>query len=221
MMNTILVVDDNERLRRLVAIPLIHAGYTVLEAGNGEEALSVIETTPVSLILLDMLMPVMDGLGFLRAMRSSADHIPTLVVTANDLEADKREAYALGADGFMRKPIDMEELLKRVDLLLRQTDTGQSLTVGSTSLHADVLTMCVRGVTTQLSKDEFSLLRLLLSHPGKIFTQHALLAEARGYENKELVALDIQMEFLQSKFHANPDFSIETIRGLGYRAVFK
>lgn len=220
-MITILVVEDNERLRNLMAITLMHAGYTVQEAGNGEEALSVLETIPVCLILLDLLMPVMGGLDFLRAMKRSTEHIPTLVITANEVEEDRRKAFALGADGFLRKPVDMAELLKRVDTLLRQEDTGQSITLGSTSLHADTLTVSVQGVTTQLSKDEFCLLRLLLSHPGRIFTQQALLAEARGYKDNGLVALGIQMEFLQHKFASNPDFTMETVRGLGYRAVMK
>ena len=223
MMITILVVEDNERLRRLMVITLMNAGYTVLEAGNGEEALAVLETTPVSLILLDMLMPVMDGLSFLKAIQHPSDHIPTLVITANGLDEDKCKALTLGADGYILKPLKMAELLEHVETFLHQQDATQpqTLTIGSTSLFADSMTTSTHGITTQLSKNEFSLLQLLLLHPGKIFTRQALMAGALGYDGNSLETLDIQVRFLQHNYTGNPDFTIETVPGLGYRAVVK
>lgn len=223
-MTTILVVEDNDRLRRLMVTSLRHAGYTVLEVPNGQDALDLMEHQTVSLIIADLMMPVMDGFTLIESLRGANNMIPVLIVTAKETLDDKRKGFQTGADDYMVKPLDMEEMLLRVDALLRRSQIAIShlLTVGATSLNEDSLTT-VRGSTvTVLPQKEFFLLQLLLSYPGKIFTRQALMDEVWGYDNdSDPRTVDVHIRRLREKFEGNDDFAIETVRGLGYRAVIK
>lgn len=223
-MVSILVVEDNERLRRLMAISLRQAGYHVLEASHGEEALAVMDTTSVSMIIADIMMPVMDGFTFIETLRGVKNDVPILVITAKETLDDKRKGFGLGADDYMVKPIDMEEMLMRVEALLRRAMVAQShmLTVGNTTLNEESLTTVCGSVITVLPQKEFFLLQMLLSYPAKVFTRQALMDEIWGYDNdSDPRTVDVHIRRLREKYETNEDFTIETVRGLGYRAVVK
>lgn len=223
-MTSILLVEDNERLRELMAVNLHHARYTVLEADHGAKALEVLEARPVSLIIADILMPVMDGFALIETLRSVKITVPILVITAKESIEDKRKGFGLGADDYMVKPVDMEEMIIRVEALLRRARIAQShtLTVGSTTLSEDSLTTLCDGDITVLPQKEFFLLQTLLSYPGKIFTRHSLMDEIWGYDNdSDPRTVDVHIRRLREKYDASDDFAIETVRGLGYRAVIK
>lgn len=219
---TILVVEDNERLRGLMVSTLLRAGYDVREAQDGQAALDVMGQCHVSLIVADIMMPVMDGFELLEALRGANYTLPVLIITAREALDDKRKGFQSGADDYMVKPIAMEEMLLRIEALLRRSQIAQShmLTVGETCLNQDSLTTVRGRKVTVLPQKEFFLLQLLLSYPGKIFTRQALMDEIWGYDNdSDPRTVDVHISRLRDKFYDTDDFSIETIRGLGYKAV--
>lgn len=223
-MTSILVVEDNDRLRRLMAVHLTHAGYTVLEAADGQAALEALERAPVSMIIADIMMPVMDGYALIDALRGANNTLPILVVTAKETLEDKRKGYRTGADDYMVKPIDMEEMLLHVEALLRRSLIAQShlLRVGETTLNEESLTTVRGDSVTVLPQKEFFLLQTLLSYPGKVFTRQALMDQVWGYDTEsDPRTVDVHVRRLREKYEDNADFTIETVRGLGYRAVIQ
>lgn len=221
-MATILLVEDNERLRRLMAATLRHAGYIVLEAGNGQEALDQIARQIASLVVADIMMPVMDGLTLIELLRGTKDVTPVLIITSKETLEDKRKGFVAGADDYMVKPLDMEELLLRVEALLRRAQIvqGHLLQVGKTSLNQNSLTTVRERTVVVLPQKEFFLLQTLLSYPSRIFTRQSLMDAIWGYDNdSDPRTVDVHIKRLREKYEDNEDFRIETVRGLGYRAV--
>lgn len=221
-MINILVVEDNEQLRGLMDTHLSKAGYRVFQAENGKRALDVLEDNLIHLIIVDIMMPKMDGYELTGELRSAKLTVPVLMVTAREGFEDKRRGFKLGADDYMVKPIDMEELLLRVEALLRRARISEShrLTVGSTTLNEESLTVTRKGSVTVLPHKEFLLLQLLLLYPGKIFTRQALMDEIWGYgSDTDHRTVDVHIKRLRGKFSDCDDFSLQTVRGLGYKAV--
>lgn len=220
----ILVVEDNVDLRELMVINLRSAGYNVLEAGNGEEALDVLDHTKVHLLIVDLMMPVMDGFELTEAIREADDDVPILIVTAKDALDDKRKGFRKGADDYMVKPIEMEEMLMRVKALLRRADIASEkvLKVGECVLSEDALTLARGSEMIEFRLKEFQLLHMMLSYPGKIFTRHALMDEIWGYDNEsDYRTVDVHIKRLREKVEHIDDFEIQTVRGLGYKVVIK
>ncbi len=223
-MINILIVEDNEKLRELMCIHLKRAGYNVYESGNGLEALDVLENVAIHLIIADIMMPKMDGYELTGELRSAKITIPVLMVTAKEALEDKRKGFKTGADDYMVKPIDFDEMLLRVEALLRRSNlSGEHLlTVGGTTLDSDELTVSSDVQSMALPQKEFLLLHMLLSYPKKIFTRQALMDEIWGYESEtDPRTVDVHIKRLREKFPDSKDFEIETVRGLGYRAVVK
>lgn len=221
-MTNILVVEDNLQLRKLMGIQLRRAGYTIFEAENGEDALEVLAQTPIHLLIVDVMMPKMDGYELTGELRHANITIPVLIVTAKETLADKRAGFQAGADDYMVKPIDMEELLLRVRALLRRAQLADEhiMQVGATVLDADALTVAMGDNSIALRPKEFSLLYLLLSYPGKIFTRQILMDEIWGYDSDtDPRTVDVHIKRLREKFADSVDFRIDTVRGLGYKAV--
>lgn len=221
-MANILIVEDNQNLRKLMRLHLEKAGYTIFEAADGVEALDVIEETSIHLMVVDIMMPKMDGFELTGELRGAKMTIPVLMVTARESLDDKRTGFKTGADDYMVKPVDMEELLLRVEALLRRARiAGKNiLKIGDTKLDMDSLTVMRGDQITVLPQKEFLLLHMLLSYPGKIFTRQMIMDEIWGYGSEtEPRTVDVHIKRLREKFLDNPTFSIETIRGLGYKAA--
>lgn len=220
----ILVAEDNVDLRNLMKIRLHRAGYEVLEAGDGQEALDLLAETQVHLLIVDVMMPRMDGCELTAALRGANIEIPVLMVTARGELDDKRMGFQSGADDYLVKPVDMDELLLHVGALLRRSRMSREseMTVGTTVLNEDRLSVTRAGQEILLRRREFQLLFLLLSYTGRIFTRQMLMDEIWGYDSEtDQRTVDVHIKRLREKFNDNPDFSIQTVRGLGYKAVTK
>ena len=218
----ILVVDDDKNTRRLLKAVLEGANYTVTTAENGADALSVMEREVVDLVVLDIMMPQMDGYEFTKTLRAANNNLPILMVSAKQLPADRKQGFLVGTDDYMTKPIDEEEMLLRIKALLRraQIATERKLCLGPVILDYDALTVSRNGEVMELPQKEFQLLFLLLSYPGKIFTRIQLMDEIWGAESESgWETVTVHIGRLRRRFESWPEFSIESVRGLGYKAV--
>ncbi|MBR0145347.1 MAG: response regulator transcription factor [Eubacterium sp.] len=220
----ILVVDDDKNVRRYIRTVLESNGYMVSTAEDGEKALAVLEKEMINLVVLDIMMPVMDGYEFTRTLREGNSSLPILMVSAKQLPADKHQGFLAGTDDYITKPIDETEMLLRIKALLRRAKIADErrIEIGDVVLDYDSLSV-KRGEEVQmLPQKEFHLLFLLLSYPGKIFTRIQLMDEIWGTESEtgwETVTVHIGR--LRKRFEGWDEFAIESVRGLGYRAVKK
>jgi two-component system, OmpR family, response regulator len=224
MMVNILLVDDNEKIRKLMEIYLKQEGYHVLHAENGERALEVLAETNADLVIADIMMPEMDGYELTKELRDANFNMPILMVTAKDTFTDKKTGFGLGVDDYMTKPVDMEELVLRVKALLRRSkiSSEKQIKIGDISLDFDSLEIKTPSDTIVLPKKEFYLLYKLLSYPKKIFTRQELMDEIWGYESEaDERTVDVHIKRLREKFGTFSEFEIVTIRGLGYKGVIK
>ncbi len=217
----ILVVEDDPNLRQLMSVFLRRNGFEVMRAQDGEEALSMMESAMPDLIVCDIMMPRMDGFALTRDLRQAYPELPILMVTAREALEDKRKAFSMGTDDYMVKPIELDELLLRVNALLRRSRiaTERELRIGETVLNYDALTVSRRNVTLSLTKKEFLLLFKLLSYPGRTFTRSQLMDELWGMDaQSDERTVDVHIKRLREKCGDFPEFRIITVRGLGYRA---
>ena len=220
-MFTILVVEDDLALRRMMCAFLELNGFQTIPAENGEEALASLEKTMPDLVVADVMMPGMDGFEMTRALRAGDPLLPILLVTALDTLQDKREGFSAGADDYLTKPINLDELLLHVNAILRRSQamTSHRLTVGETELDYDSLTVTRGAERQELPRKEFYLLFKLLSSPRHIFTRRQLMDEIWGMDvESDERTVDVHIKRLREKLEGNPDFSIITVRGLGYKA---
>ena len=220
----ILVVEDDTNARKLMKAVLQRAEYSVLTAENGEDALQQLDTNHVDLILLDIMMPGMDGYALTNELRAAGNTVPILMVTAKQLPADKRKGFLAGTDDYMTKPVDTEEMLLRIKALLRRSAiiSERKLTIGAVELNYDALTV-TRGDDHQtLPQKEFDLLYKLLSYPDKIFTRIQLMDEIWGMESESGdTTVNVHVNRLRRRFECYPEFELVSVRGLGYKAVKK
>ena len=220
----ILVVDDDKNTRMFLQAVLENAKYTVSVAKNGVEALEIFDKEHIDLVVLDIMMPKMDGYELTEALRASGNNLPILMVSAKQLPADKHKGFFVGTDDYITKPIDDEEFLYRIKALLRRAQIASEhrIVVGEVILDYDSLTVTRGDDVQELPKKEFQLLYKLLSYPGKIFTRIQLMDEIWGQDSDtgwETVTVHIGR--LRKRFEGYPEFSIESVRGLGYKAVKK
>ena len=222
----ILVVDDDKNTRRLLTAVLEAENYSVSTAENGEEALAVLDKTHVDLIMLDIMMPKMDGYELTTLLRETNNDLPVLMLTAKQLPEDKHKGFQSGTDDYMTKPIDETEMLLRIKALLRRAKIAseRKIVIGTVTLDYDSFTVTdsASGEMQTLPQKEFLLLYKLLSYPGKIFTRIQLMDEIWGAESEtgwETVTVHIGR--LRKRSEGWNAFSIESVRGLGYRAVKK
>ena len=220
----ILVVEDDTNARKLMKAVLERAEYSVLTASSGEEALQLLDTNHIDLILLDIMMPGMDGYALTNELRAAGNTVPILMVTAKQLPADKRKGFLAGTDDYMTKPVDTEEMLLRIKALLRRSAiiSERKLTIGAVELNYDALTV-TRGDDHQtLPQKEFYLLYKLLSYPDKIFTRIQLMDEIWGMESESGdTTVNVHVNRLRRRFECYPEFELVSVRGLGYKAVKK
>ena len=220
----ILVVDDDRNTRLLLRAVLQAENYTVFTAENGEDALQVMDREHIDLVVLDVMMPKMDGYEFTRILRQTDNNLPILMVSARQMPADKRQGFLVGTDDYITKPIDEMEMLLRIKALLRRARIASErrIVLGEVVLDYDSFTVSRGGETQELPQKEFLLLYKLLSYPGKIFTRIQLMDEIWGADSDtgwETVTVHIGR--LRKRFESWPEFEIVSVRGLGYKAVKK
>ena len=223
-MFSIMVVEDDLNQQKLMTSVLTQYGYYVITARDGIEALDQLDKKHVDLIILDIMMPRMDGFEFTSTLRQSGCNIPILMVSAKQSPIDKRKGFIIGTDDYMTKPIDEEEMVLRVGALLRRSKIAneRKLSIGSTVLYYDSLSVEEKSGVSELPQKEFLLLFKLLSYPGKIFTRRQLMDEIWDMESEsDERTVDVHISRLRDKFRSNEDFEIVTIRGLGYKAVHR
>ena len=221
-MFNILVVEDDAELNRLFCTVLKKNGYNPIGTSDGEAALDIMQSEYIDLIITDIMMPRLDGFQLTESLRHTDRTTPVLLITAKDSFGDKQRGFLSGADDYMVKPVDVEEMLLRVGALLRRARiiSDHRQVVGSTVLDYDALTVTVGKKETVLPQKEFYLLYKLLSAPGHIFTRQQLMDEIWGMESEtEARTVDVHINRLRERFRDCTDFSIVTVRGLGYKAV--
>ena len=220
----ILVVEDDGNARKLMKAVLERAEYSVSTAEHGEAALALLDTQHIDLIVLDVMMPGMDGYALTTELRQSGSVIPILMVTAKQLPADKKKGFLVGTDDYMTKPVDTEEMLLRIKALLRRSRivNERKLQVGSVELDYDALTVSRGEDKRTLPQKEFYLLYKLLSYPDKIFTRIQLMDEIWGMESESGdTTINVHINRLRRRFENNAEFELVAVRGVGYKAVIK
>ena len=220
----ILVVDDDKHTRMLLKAILENANYTVTTANDGLEALDTLEKQHIDLVVLDIMMPNMDGYEFTKTIRQTDNALPILMVTAKQLPQDEKRGFLVGTDDYITKPIDEEKLLLRIKALLRRAQivNEQKIIIGDVTLDYNSLTVSRKDEVIELPQKEFMLLYKLLSYPGKIFTRIQLMDEIWGSDSQtgwETVTVHINR--LRKRFESWNEFEIVAVRGLGYKAVKK
>ena len=219
-MATILLVEDEASMRLLTTAKLKHQ-FTVICAQDGMEALEVLERRPVDLIISDVMMPRMDGYTLVKTLRELGNPIPVLLLTAKQSFEDKREGFSSGIDDYMTKPVNYEELIWRLNAIIRRAHIAseQKIVVGPVVLDSSTYTVTRNGEPLELPKKEFELLYKLLSYPGQIFTRNQLLDGIWGYDSESSEdTVKTHISRLRNKLRDIPEFHIVTIKGLGYKA---
>lgn len=220
----ILVVEDDPDLNRTVCAFLNHSGYEATGCLGAQEAYDAMYDTLFDLIISDIMMPGIDGFEFAQNVRALNENIPVLFMTARDDIASKQRGFQIGADDYMVKPIDLDELLLRIGALLRRAKIASSrkLEIGGFVMDADEHTAALNGEEIPMTVREFNILYKLLAYPKKTFTRQQLMDEFWSADTETAPrAVDVYMTKLRSKLSACGDFEIKTVHGLGYKAVLK
>ena len=220
----ILVAEDDKNTRRFLQVVLEEDGFRVHTAVNGQEAMDILDREYIDLVVLDVMMPQMDGYEFTRQIRSANSNLPILMVSAMQLPQDKKKGFLVGTDDYMTKPIDPEEMLLRIRALLRRAriTSERRIEVGDVVLDYDSLTVRRGREVMELPQKEFMLLYKLLSYPGKIFTRIQLMDEIWGADSETgWETVTVHVGRLRKRFEGWSEFEIISVRGLGYKAVKK
>lgn len=220
----ILVVEDDKELNRTVCSFLNNNGYEATGCLNANEAYDALYEKVFDAIVSDVMMPGADGFEFARNVRDANAEIPILFMTARDDIASKQRGFRIGADDYMVKPIDLDELFLRIGALLRRAKIASSrkIEIGGFVMDADERTAYLNGEEVNLTNREFSILYKLLSYPKKTFTRAQLMDEFWDADTETAPrAVDVYMTKLRSKLADCEDFEIKTVHGLGYKAVIK
>ena len=223
-MFNILVTEDDKELLELFCSVLSDNGYNAIAASNGEEALTILESRYIDLIISDVMMPDMDGYELIRQLREAKYTLPILIITAKGSIADKKQGFSAGTDDYMVKPVDINEMLWRIEALLRRSQAVKDrlLKIGETVFDCDTLTVSTPQGDQELTHKEFFLLFKLVSSVGKIFTRRQLFDEIWGFNSDtDMHTLDVHINRIRERLKQNRDVEIVTVRGLGYKAVKK
>ena len=221
-MMKLLIAEDDRELRQLFTHVLTRHYYSVTGVSNGQEAFDALDKDYYDLIITDIMMPVMDGYTFVRQLRDVGNTTPVLMITARDAFDDMRMGFQFGVDDYMVKPINVNEMVLRVQALLRRAQmiNDRRQVIGKTVMECDSLTVIVKGESAVLPQKEFMLLYKMAAYPGKIFTRQQLMDEIWGYDSEsDTHTVDVHIGRLRDRFRDNQDFKIVTIRGVGYKVV--
>ena len=218
----VLVVEDDVRFNQIVCASLNAAGYAVQGCTNASEAFDALHDSGADIIISDIMMPGIDGFEFVEDVRRINKRIPILLMTARDDLSAKRQGFRAGIDDYMVKPIDLDELLLRIEALLRRAriEDEKRLTVGKTVLDAEEVSVYVDGTPVTLTLREFQITYKLLSYPRRTFSRAQLMDEFwDGETSASLRAVDVYITRIRDKMSVSDDFKIMTVHGLGYKAV--
>ena len=218
----ILVVDDDKNIRFVMKEVLEANHYTVSTAKDGIDAFDVISKEHVDLVVVDVMMPNMNGYEFTKALREFNAELPVLMVSAKQLPEDRKKGFVAGIDDYMSKPIDTDEFLLHIKALLRRykINSEKKITVGEVVLDYESYTVSKGQEVQELPQKEFLLLYKLLSYPNKIFTRIQLMDEIWGVDcDTDSETVTVHVGRLRKRFSDWKEFEIESIRGLGYKAV--
>lgn len=220
----VLIAEDDRELLRLFEHVLARNGYGTRGVTNGKEALDALASEYYDVVISDIMMPVMDGYEFVRALRESGNNTPVMMITAKDAFDDMRLGFLSGSDDYMIKPVNVNEMVLRVGALLRRSQmiSERRQTLGSTVLECDTFTVVRDGEGTVLPQKEFLLLYKMASYPGRILTRQQLMDDVWGYgAGSDTHTVEVHIGRLREKFKDSPDFEIVTMRGVGYKVVRK
>ena len=221
-MFNVLVVEDDKNLKKLMVTYLKRNNYTVFEANNGVQALDIIDKQYIDLVISDIMMPEMDGFELLNELRISNYEIPIMLITAKGDISDKKQGFILGADDYMVKPVDMEEMILRVSVLLKRVKSAnkRKIVIGDLVIDYDQLSVTKHGKVYNLAQKEFYLLYKLISTPNTIFSRQELIEEIWGLESEsEYRTVDVHIKRLREKLSDLNEFEIVTVRGAGYKVI--
>ena len=221
-MFNILIVEDDKNIRKLMQTVLQRNGYNTLCAPNGKEALSIFDREHVDLMICDIMMPNMDGYELTDSLRSANFTLPVLMVTAKESFSDKQKGFLVGTDDYMVKPIDVNEMVLRVQALLRRSKivNERKLEIGEVKINYDAFTVSREDDKQTLPQKEFYLLYKLLSYPNTIFTRLQLMDEIWGMDSEsDDRTVDVHIKRLRERFYQYTEFEIVTVRGVGYKGV--
>ena len=220
-MVTILLVDDDTAIRLLTKAKLTPL-YNIEEAENGEEALEVLDSKHIDLLIVDIQMPKMNGYELVKELRESGDNRPVIMLTAMTSFEHKKEGFATGIDDYMTKPINYEELVWHIEAILRRANISseKKIKVGQFEMNQVSYTVSYAGKAITLTNKEFDLLFMLLSYPETIFTKQELMDKIWGYDSEtEYDTIKTYVSKLRNKLAECKEFELHAIRGLGYKAV--
>ena len=221
-MVNILIVDDDKNIRKLLQVVLERQGYNVYLASDGLEALKVIDEVKINLVVVDIMMPNIDGYEFTKTLREANNDLSVLMVSAKQLVDDRKKAFLVGADDYMTKPIDIEEFVLHVKALLRRAKINdeRKIVIDGVVIDSESMTVTKDGASQELPQKEFLLLFKLLSYPEKIFTRIQLMDEIWGMDcDTGWETVTVHIARLRKRFEGWREFEIQSIRGLGYKAV--
>lgn len=221
---SILVVDDEEGVRDLLCDALRIAGHSAEAAGDGREALAIFQRRPFDLCIVDVNMPTMDGFAFVETVRGHDDHTPVLLLSARGAAPDVTRGLRVGADDYVRKPFGLEELLLRVEAILRRSGAGREEDLvyrcGVLAMNLDRHEVTLGDEPLDVSATEFHLLEVLMARQGRLLTREQLLRDVWGIDfDSETSVLDTYISYLRKKVHREGFAPIVTVRGVGYKLV--
>ncbi len=218
----IMIAEDDNELRQLFCRVLTRNGFTAIGVADGIEALETLEHETIDLIVSDIMMPRMDGFALVRTLREANNFLPVLMITARDGFSDMQSGFLAGADDYLVKPINVNELVLRINALLRRAKmvVERQQKMGQTIFDFDAFSVRRGTAELILPQKEFLLLYKLVSSPSQIFTRQQLMDDIWGLDTRsEARTVDVHINRLRDRFRDNPDFEIITVRGIGYKAV--
>lgn len=224
-MAAILVVDDERNIIDLAEMYLTKDGYEVLRAGDGQEALAMIQRQRPDLVVLDIMLPKLDGWEVCRRLRSEGDHTPVIMLTARDDDVDKIVGLEMGADDYMTKPFNPRELVARVKAVLRRAEgpgpaAGKPVSIGDVVIDLERREVTVAGQAMSLRAKEFDLLAHFGQHAGLVLSREQLLDAVWGYDfYGDTRTVDVHVAHLRNKLAGSENVEIETVWGIGYKLV--
>lgn len=220
----IIVAEDDAQLRQLFCRVLTRSGFSPIPVSDGQEALELLKTEYVDLIVSDIMMPRLDGYRLVQTLRERGSQIPVLMITAKERFEDMQQGFLSGTDDYMVKPVNLNEMILRINALLRRARmlSDRRQTLGNTVLEFDTFTVQQGDKSQILPQKEFQLLYRLASFPGRIFTRQQLMDDLWGPDSEsDIHTVEVHIGRLRERLRENPDLEIVTVRGLGYKVVRK